>query len=436
MRKLWAGCGARAATAGVALLMPLAAFTPAAFASELPLSAPMLEVVTDRLSAGPGSTAIPNPHGAQPPAPSNAAQPARHCSAVQVLPRVMLSSSRCLQGAKVVAMRPATLGPTVRARVIEPQEPPFDANDLALALLDQPVAMSAPVVPSYALESQLFDAYAAVTVQVADLSSRQQPLPLSRLERVDPARPPIEPERLVLGPPQVLRRWEALRRFHGEFFESGTLDDDVLARLSVLDESDERFGWVRDGVTVLLPHPGGDGLNVESPIEPRDAGAGVFAQSADGKTWLVGLAGARYAQTRLSHYWPWIYKVLLRTGQRDEALWLARTLLDRDPAGSTAAFQALPQQSQSPQPQLQPQPQHIAGAPTEPPIAPVVSLQGLMPGDILADSRRTTGPIEFHRLRQLDARGAVPPPPAYRGSDAHWHYLGRALPSRREVVGP
>lgn len=138
--------------------------------------------------------------------------------------------------------------------------------------------------------------------------------------------------------------------------------------------------------------------DIVSPITDQDRGGGVFYKRADGRLALTGLISTSHVLTRLSHYWPWAYQQILRSGLKDEAIAFSQKVLGTGNWGSN-------------------------------------DRQGQL-GDIYVYDNPYNNEIEFFRLIRLGSEQRYWYFPTDKRDNYFWKYMGTSLPTIEEAVGP
>lgn len=300
------------------------------------------------------------------------------CSATLIAPRVALSSSYCFADTTRAQIKQLRTGKKFAGRVVALVGGPTAAILPSLILLDTPVpppvdlptkrtirraqAKHTVPIPAYRLEAQMLkdppsaaafgtrlNAYSADTRLPAQggvvLTYRHigYRTTLDTPRNSDPAadRPLVfrsvrqmrmlEPARflpdLMPAKDEDATRFEQsgynLRgllqgHFDGVFPSFTTMDDQVIVTAGVAQD--------RNAGTLRL-----SGLNYQawtvSPFLNTDRGAGLLAQQRSGKDFLVGLVQGFAVHTRMSAYWPAVYKTLRENNMDADALVIARQVL-------------------------------------------------------------------------------------------------------------
>jgi hypothetical protein len=274
-----------------------------------------------------------------------------HCSATLITSRAAVTSAAC-----VLREADPTQAPTLRVnfrqvvdaqgRLVPGRVIPFmpDANtsanraltgvgDLALVLFDEPFPVASRVAPAGAIPTYWSESMVMTSPEGRRTGYLGGALPDEMRERLASAKVYTRDVPSWPDPPPVLMDTSVsvLRSLPVAQSQDPSVYGTALADLVEADLgmrlSDEELA------DLVMPAP--SVLGFAGPLGPRltragEWGAGLFARDG-GRERLVGLVGQGPYQIRLSNYWPWIFKMLLKNDRMEEALAIADRVLGTPP---------------------------------------------------------------------------------------------------------
>ncbi len=350
-----------------------------------------------------------------------------HCAGTLVAPRVMLTAGSCAGRQTRGRTYALTDGGAARGRLVRYQGRIGPIGDIAVMLLDKPLAGKAvkgmAAVPSYAQErialvdgaADMSDgtrlvAYGSAAAMRAPRAARApyQGLRMPRRATAYLLRDARAGDSTAVGRPLIYRSVAGYRLAEPQRIDGSSpqqLFGSLVMRAFYPNRkrrsgdavSHQRGDRELDEMVLLTAGRASDAAaGIASPLRHHDRGGGLFAVDGEQREWLVGTVLGAQLHARQSEYWPWLYATLQRYGMRAEALQLARQVLGTGRWGDN-------------------------------------DRQGTV-GDIYVYENPYTRRVEFFRLIGLDKQGRYGYFPNGGRDNAYWEHLGSELPTAAEAT--
>ncbi|WP_343628922.1 trypsin-like serine protease [Roseateles sp.] len=342
------------------------------------------------------------------------------CQGTLVLPKVVVTAAHCPSnngrtGFFRRADRQLFYGTQFNP---ERQFGPF--GDFSVVILDQPMAKVPALVPSYWREELMLRRGSPLTFYARDHSThdafKDRARRITHFRHLDHGDSKDQP--------LVYRGIRAIREQMPNVTSAGSTIFNENLRSVIFSGSAQSPGLhledrdVDDAVFVVTPGPKAARREVP-PIFAGDSGSGLFGRHLLGHEWFVGVASGHEVHARASLFWPWVYDTLMKQGARDQALMLAKRVLNpwersrfgrRDYAAPIAAALA---------------PERMS--------VDEFDRRGCV-GCIFPHENPRSGDVEFYRLVSLDEQGRHADLPSDSRDGNGWEYLGTSLPTRAQAL--